>query len=196
MRKLIFIAKFENTLIRGMHRNFCRLKLGIMHNLCIRTHLLIKQMWTFASLNRKNVYTTTMLMSTLQRTILWEYLSEFSFMKHQINNIPNIRKCIGVGGLNDPQANNTIFVDDTIFVAQINTRQLNILMRQSFSCFVEFENMMHLFDRRKVREKCQQCCSSIASESIQFIYFRNSALSRMLARTFNHIWNIDNFWII
>lgn len=31
--------------------------------------------------------------------------------------IPNIRECIGVGGLNEPQAKNIIFFVDVIFCA-------------------------------------------------------------------------------
>lgn len=102
----------------------------------------------------------TSLFIRIEFPIEFIYLFIFSLIfAHQIYTVkyvPNIRRCIGVGGLNDPHAKNTIFVDETIFSAQINTIKLSILMRQSFFCAVKFKNMMHLFDKYKVREKCQQ----------------------------------------
>lgn len=65
--------------------------------------------------------------------------------------IPNIRKCIGVGGLNEPQAKNIIFFVETMFYAfkfKHNFKPIfnTLLMRQNYYlCAVKFKNMMHLF---------------------------------------------------
>lgn len=37
--------------------------------------------------------------------------------------VPNIRKCIGVGGLYEPQARNIIFIDILAIISFVNAQQ-------------------------------------------------------------------------